>query len=73
MNVLYEYRTKIGDGFFNNIIEKLGDYNIELHLPADKGEYVPNSSCKVFKNIHMLDLGLSICKERKKDIKVLMN
>jgi len=36
-------RSKTG-GFLNNMIEKLGEYNIELHLAADKGEYVPNGS-----------------------------
>jgi len=35
---------KTGRGFLNNAIEKLGQYNIELHLAADKGENVPNGS-----------------------------
>jgi len=35
---------KSGSGFLNDAIGKLGDLGIELHLPADKGEYVPNGS-----------------------------
>jgi hypothetical protein len=36
-----------GEGFgdiLNNAIGKIGDLGVELHLPADKGEYVPNGS-----------------------------
>ena len=39
--------NKTGKGlsdFLNNGISKLGDLGIELHLPADKGENVPNDS-----------------------------
>jgi len=37
--------NKTGEGFgdiLNNAIGKLGNIGVELHLPADKGEYVPN-------------------------------
>ena len=39
--------NKTGEGFgdiLNNAIGKLGNLGVELHLPADKGEYVSNSS-----------------------------
>jgi len=39
--------NKTGEGFsdvLNNAIGKLGNLGVELHLPADKGEYVPNGS-----------------------------
>jgi len=47
LDELYNYsiNTKFHTGgFLNNIIEKLGEYNIELHLAADKGEYIQNGS-----------------------------
>ena len=47
----------IGD-ILNNTIGKLGDLGIELHLPADKGEYVPNGSQRNregYKGINELD------------------
>lgn len=33
-----------GKGFVDNIIGKLGNLGIELHLPANEGEYVPSGS-----------------------------
>ena len=39
--------NKTGEGFgdiLNNAIGKLGNLGVELHLPADKGEYVPDGS-----------------------------
>lgn len=39
--------NKTGEGLgdiLNNAIGKLGNLGVELHLPADKGEYVPNGS-----------------------------
>jgi hypothetical protein len=38
-----------GRGFLNNAIGKLGDLGIELHLPANKGENVPDGSLN---NLH---------------------
>ena len=36
--------NKSESGFLNDAIAKAGDLGIELHLPADEGEYVPNGS-----------------------------
>src|SRR5260370_31909306 len=35
---------KMGGGILNNVIGKLGDLGVELHIPANKGEYVANGS-----------------------------
>src|SRR5882757_3979030 len=37
-------KVNTGSGVLNDAIGKLGSLGIELHLAADKGEYVPNGS-----------------------------
>ena len=37
-------KTIIGERIFNTILNKAGEYIGELHLPSEKGEYVPNGS-----------------------------
>ena len=36
--------VKTGSGFLNNVIGKLGDLGVELHLASEKGENVSNGS-----------------------------
>ena len=38
-----------GKGLLNNVVAKLGDTGTEMHLPALRGEYVPDGS---FNNLH---------------------
>src|SRR5579872_226549 len=37
-------KQQVGHGVFNDILSKLGSTVGELHLPANRGEYVPNGS-----------------------------
>ena len=39
-----------GRGFANTILNNAGEYIGELHLPSEKGEYVPNGSFNNQKN-----------------------
>ena len=36
--------NKTGEGFSDILNNAIGNLGVELHLPADKGEYVPNGS-----------------------------
>ena len=70
--VISEYKklqfisNKSRSGFLNDPIAKAGDLGIELHLPADEDEYVPNGSFNDWNTYSYAGPGTQYLKQVKK-------